>query len=243
MIAWLLLAAHAAPQHDEAAAEVLDAAVRAHGLARDAPLELAFSFRGTPYRLHLDGDDVRYERTVQTDAGPRTDRLRGGSFEARLADAPLTVAPAQAEAWRRSLNSVAYFATLPRPLFDDAVIAKSLGRTTLGGRAWDTVEIRFREEGGGDDHDDVFRYWFDPSTHELGFLAYAFATNRGGVRLRRVIDRHEVAGVVLVDWANHGLDGPGHTIDEAVAAWEAGSLPELSRIELDDVTVTATPGR
>ncbi|MEM6927590.1 MAG: DUF6503 family protein [Myxococcota bacterium] len=228
LILWMA-AAVGAPTVDE----VLKDAAEAHGLARDQRLDVAFSFRGTPYRLHLDGTDVRYERTVEG----IVQRLRGNRFEVLRDGEPLALPPQQSDGLRRSLNSVGYFATLPRPLFDEAVIATSLGRTSLAGRQWDTVEVAFREEGGGDDHDDVFRYWFDPTTHELGFLAYTFTVNDAGVRLRKVIARHDVEGVVLVDWSNHGWNGRGHTIEAAVKAFEAGTLPQLSTIELDEIQV------
>ncbi|MEO0601510.1 MAG: DUF6503 family protein, partial [Myxococcota bacterium] len=228
MMLWMAMA-WAAPTADE----VLKDAAEAHGLTRDQRVELAFTFRGTPYRLRLDGADVRYERTVEG----IVQRLRGNRFEVLRDGEPLPLPAAQSDGLRRSLNSVGYFATLPRPLFDEAVIATSLGRTDLAGRAWDTVEVRFREEGGGDDHDDVFRYWFDPTTHELGFLAYTFQVNEGGVRLRKVVARTEVDGVVLVDWSNHGWNGHGHTIEAAMKAYETGTLPQLSTIELDGIRV------
>ena len=240
--AWLSIA-FAAPTHDAESARVLQDAATAHGLSRDVPLALSFEFRGTPYRLSLDSDDVRYERTVTTDAGPRTDRLVGSRFEALRGGESLPVEPKQADAWRRSLNSVAYFATLPRPLFDDAVIATSLGRTRFAGGTWDTVEVRFREEGGGDDHDDVFRYWFDPDTHELALLAYTFHTGKGGVRIRAVSKRHAIDGVVLIDWINYGVNGHDHTLQSAMTAYEDGTLPQLSTIALDGPTVKRPSSR
>lgn len=217
---------------------LLAAAVEAAGLHEPEALEIRFQFRGTPYRLWLDGRRSVYERQVRSDTGvPRTERLEGDAFTASVGGKPLPLSSEQAGALRRSLNSVAYFALMPRPLEDDAVIATSLGATTLGGLSWDTIDIRFREEGGGDDHDDVFRYWFHPETHRLGYLAYTFATGKGGVRVRKVVGAHEVDGVVLLDWVNHGRNGQGLTIDDAVRDLEAGTLPQLSTIALEDVQV------
>ena len=217
---------------------LLAAAVEAAGLHEPDGMELRFQFRGTPYRLWLQGRRSIYERRIRSDAGvTRTERLEGDTFTATVGDNVLPLSSEQAGALRRSLNSVAYFALMPRPLEDDAVIATSLGATTLGGQSWDTIDIRFREEGGGDDHDDVFRYWFHPETHRLGYLAYTFATGKGGVRVRKVVGAHEVDGVVLLDWVNHGRNGQGLTIDDAVRELEAGTLPELSTIALEDVQV------
>jgi hypothetical protein len=205
-------------------------------------MEIRFSFRGTPYRLWLDGRRSVYTRQVRDGHTVRTDRLEGDAFTATVHGAPIPLSPDKEGALRRSLNSVAYFALLPRPLQDDAVIATSLGVTTLGGKPWHTVDVRFREQGGGDDHDDVFRYWIDPATHRLGYLAYTFATGEGGVRVRRAVGAHEIDGVVLLDWVNHGRNGQGLTIDDAVRDLEAGVLPELSTIALDEVRVARGQG-
>ncbi|MEN0061066.1 MAG: DUF6503 family protein [Myxococcota bacterium] len=233
MIAWVLMGMGIAAEPDT----VLAQSAVAHGLTRDRRMDVSFTFRGTPYRLHLDGSDIRYERTVKGPQGERVDRLVGSVFSSLHNGAPMTVAPENEGAWRRSLNSVAYFATLPRPLFDDAVIATFLGRTTFAGAEWDTVEVRFQEEGGGDDHDDVFRYWFHPETHEMGFVAYVFHVGKGGVRIRKAARRHEVNGVVLLDWTNLGWDGT-HTLESAMAAYERGGLPTLSTIALENIEVT-----
>jgi hypothetical protein len=215
------------------AEETIAAAVEAHGLADPRGVAITFRFRDAPFRLWLDGASSVYERDVVTDAGVRRERLEGGTFAVDGADAP----PDTLAAWQRSLNSVAYFALLPRPLQDPAVVATDLGRTRLRGEEWDTVEVRFRAEGGGEDHDDVFRFWFDPETHRIAFLAYTFARGDGGVRVREVIATHVERRVVLHDYANYGLDGQGRTIDEAVAAFERGELPLVSKVELVDVAV------
>lgn len=209
-------------------------AVEAAGLASPAALQLDFTFRGTPYRLWLDGRRSVYRREVKgPDGSVRVDRLEGDAFTTTA-----TVDADARGALQRSLNSVAYFALLPRPLLDDAVVARDLGLSTLGGRTWHTVEVRFTEEGGGDDHDDVFRYWLDPQTHRIGYLAYTFATGQGGVRVRQAVRHQEVGGLVLVDWANFGRNGQGLSIDDAVRDLEAGTLPELSTIALEGVEVT-----
>ena len=201
-------AARAATEASQAEA-VIAAAVQASGLAAPERLEIRFAFRGTAYRVWLNGRDQVYVRELETEGGPvRVDRLEGDTLEATLAGERLTLAPDDAERLRRSLNSVAYFALLPRALQDDAVVARSLGRTELGGASWDTVEVTFRADGGGEDHDDVFRYWFHPRTHRIGFLAYTFARGKGGVRLRKATGYHE-----------------------------AGTLPALSTIVLEGVQV------
>lgn len=230
---WATLA-WGAPQADA----VISAAVRAHGLESADPLEIAFTFRGTPYRLALHGRTSRYERTVTADGGGvRVDELVGGAFRSLVSGTTVSLTPEEQGARRRSLNSVAYFALLPRPLQDDAVISRWRGTTMLRGTEYDTVDVTFRAEGGGDDHDDQFRYWFDPTTHRIAYLAYSFSRGEGGVRLRAATRAHEQGGVVLLDWDNYGRDGQSLTIDEAVAAFESDTLPKVSSIVLEDVRV------
>ena len=244
MKAWLSLGLLVVPYQGMAEPPATDAgsliaeSVVAHGLERSQPLEIRFTFRDVPYHLSLRGSEVHYERTVPTDKGPRVDHLHGDQLTVTLNGAPVELSKRRADRLRRSLNSVAYFALLPRPLQDGAVIATGLGQTRLEGQSWDTLEVRFQEVGGGDDHDDVFRYWLHPTTHRIGYLAYVFHTGEGGVRLRKVLQHHEINGVVLADYANLGRDGQGHTIDDAVRDFEAGTLPTVSTIELTELTVT-----
>jgi hypothetical protein len=237
MVAWVwwVVAAHAeAPS----AVKTIAASVAAQGLANPRGLAVHFRIRDTPVRLWLDGASAVYEREVTTDAGPRRDRLEGGTFTASVAGVAVAdVPPEMLAAWQRSLNSIGYFTLLPRGLQDPAVVATALGRTSLRGEEWETIEVRFRADGGGEDHDDVFRYWFDPTTHRIAYLAYTFTRDEGGVRLREVTGSHIERRVVLHDYANYGLDGQGRTIDEAVAAFERGELPLVSRVELTDVEV------
>lgn len=225
------------PAEVGSAAPILARVVEAAGLADPKALSIRFTFRGTPYRLWLDGRRSIYQRTVVSPVGTRVDRLDGDVFSATLDGKTLSLSDRDRTGLRNGLNSVAYFALLPRPLQDEAVIATSLGRSTLAGRSWETVEVRFRAEGGGDDHEDVYRYWFDPETHRIGFLAYTFATGEGGVRLRKATHYHEVEGVVLIDWDNHGRAGQGLTIDQAVRDFEANELPLLSTIALEQVAI------
>ncbi|MBX2799790.1 MAG: hypothetical protein KTR31_19080 [Myxococcales bacterium] len=236
MVAWMT--GVVAQADDKRAQRLVRQAQKAHGMHRLRDVQITFTFRDTPYRLWLGDGAYRYERDVTQDDGAlRVDRLEGWTLTSILDGQPLSLPAETTEGRRRSLNSVAYFALLPRPLTDDAVVATYGGRQQLRESPYDVLDVRFREDGGGDDHDDHFRYWLDPKSHRIAYLAYTFSRGEGGVRIREATATHEVGGLVLLDYVNHGRNVT-QDLRAAVAEFEAGTLPEVSRIELDDVSVS-----
>ncbi|EIM76395.1 hypothetical protein A3SI_10214 [Nitritalea halalkaliphila LW7] len=82
-----------------------------------------------------------------------------------------------------------------------------------------------------------FLYWFDTVTGEIAYLAYSFHTNGGGVRFREVIQRHDVGGLILLDYANYKPADADTPLEELEALFLAGALEKLSEIRLENVRV------
>lgn len=224
------------PAIDRARA-IIRRSVEAHGQDRLKHAAVEFTFRGTRYRMSRSDGVFRYERWVRRGPQRIHELLSNSGFTAAVDGRALFLSAPASDARRKSLNSVVYFASLPYVLEDPAVRPRAIGTNKIGGRAYDTVEVRFATEGGGDDHDDVFRYWFDPKSGRLGYLAYRFSTGQGGVRLRAATEHLEVAGVVFVQWKNFGLDDRSVRLDALVETWSDGGLPYLSTINLEGVRV------
>jgi hypothetical protein len=216
-------------------AKLVERVVAAHGASKLGEASVDFVFRGTPYRMTRSGGRYRYERWPS----PRQHEVLTNDGYRFLVDGqPAKLSRAMLAARARDLNSVVYFASLPYPLLDEAVRPRPVGRQTVGGVEHDVLEIRFAEAGGGEDHDDVFRYWLDPATGQMRHLAYSFARSGGGVRFRVATSTEASGGVVFVNWANFGVDDPEVPLESLPGRWAQGDLPELSDIELGGVQVT-----
>ncbi len=188
-----------------------------------------------------DRGTFRFERWTKGTSAAIHEILGNDGFLITVDGRPHQLAAAARGARERSLNSVVYFASLPYVLEDPAVRPRAQPAADIGGQRYETVEVRFAREGGGVDHDDVFRYWFDPKTGQLDYLAYRFHTNRGGVRFRVATRHSEVSGIVFVQWDNFGVDDKTIPLDALPALWGQGKLPKLSSIELDGLRVEAVP--
>ncbi|MEM1023707.1 MAG: DUF6503 family protein [Myxococcota bacterium] len=213
-------------------------AIEAHGVERLRTARVEFVFRGERFAMARRQGRFLYERLRQTVNG-RRERLVLGNEGAGLFlnGRPVNVPPDQLAVLGENLNSVVYFASLPLPLLDAAVQVERRPDQAVGGVQYQVLKVRFREEGGGSDHDDEFRYWLDRQTGLIAFMAYSYGRNEGGVRFRVPIKKHEVEGVVFTDWANFGNEDERTPLDELPQLWEAGTLPKLSEIVLEQIRI------
>ncbi len=136
--------------------------------------------------------------------------------------------------YSNSVNSVNYFAFLPFFLNDQAVNKKLIGETKIKGTDYYKIEVTFDQEGGGDDHDDIYIYWINKADYSMDYLAYSFHVNGGGVRFRSAYNQRTIGGITFQDYVNykHDKDTPVSALD---ALYERGELKELSKIELVNV--------
>jgi len=197
---------------------------------RDASLQ--FFFRGVAYRMTRSGGEYRYERWP----GPRQHEvLTNEGYQLLVDGEPAKLSKAMLAARARDLNSVVYFASLPYPLLDTAVHPRALGRDEVDGQSLDVLEVTFDEADGGEDHDDVFRYWLEPETGRMRYLAYSFARSGGGVRFRVATSTATAGEAILVNWTNYGVDDVDVPLDSLPDLWSQGRLPKLSTIELEQL--------
>lgn len=139
--------------------------------------------------------------------------------------------------YKESINSVFYFALLPYKLDDPAVIANRLENEKIGGKDYYKIKVRFKEEGGGEDFQDVFIYWFDAADYSLDYLAYSFQTNGGGLRFRKAYNERRIEDIHFVDYVNYKATKEME-LESLAKRFEAGELKELSRIELENLMVS-----
>ena len=117
---------------------------------------------------------------------------------------------------------------------DKAVKKSYQGTTTIKGKTYEILEIRFEQEGGGRDHDDVFHYWINQESNVIDYLAYNYQVNGGGVRLRSAYNSRNIGGIIFQDYVNYKAD-IGTPLGDLPKLLEQGKLKELSRIETENV--------
>ena len=145
---------------------------------------------------------------------------------------------ARQNAYANSVNSVIYFAFLPYRLNDASVIKNYLGKVNVLDKEYHKIQVTFRQEGGGEDFEDVFIYWFDSEDYILDYFAYEYQTNGGGIRFREATNPGDINGIQIQDYFNYkpkkGVEFKLSEIDEY---YQQDKLEKLSDIDLKNVNV------
>ncbi|MEP0548184.1 MAG: DUF6503 family protein [Rhodothermales bacterium] len=226
---------------DSAAVAIIERARRVHGADVLDRAVVGFSFRGASFTAERDGDRFVYARTWTDSAGVVRDTLGNDGFGRTVNGTPVALRKADALAAEGAVNSVVYFALLPYPLADAAVQPRLVGVDTLGGEAYDLVEVTFRPEGGGRDYQDRFVYWIHRDRSTVDYLAYSYEVSGGGARFREAYNPRTVGGVRFVDYRNYSAEPLEPSLEGMGRMFEADSLDLLSEIVLDDVRVRPLP--
>jgi len=225
---------------------IIDAAVEAHGGPVIDTSIVAFTFRGDRYQLLHDSGRFRYERMATDSAGRRVrEVLSNDSLYRSIDGTRVELTDAERASVNTTVNSVSYFALLPHALTDPAVQSRRLGIDTVRGTPYHTVEVTFRQEGGGPDWEDRFVYWFDTDTYAMDFLAYAYGlgdSDDPGHRFREAYNVREIGGVRVADYVNYtDTTLTASTLEDYAGRLDASTLEEVSRIELESVEVRPLP--
>jgi len=142
-----------------------------------------------------------------------------------------------ANKYANSVNSVHYFVALPNGLNDPAVQKELLGEVTVKEKQYHKIKVTFDQNGGGDDFDDIYIYWFNKETWKPDYLAYEFHVDGGGMRFREAFNERYVNGIRFVDYNNYKTKDMETSILKIDSLFEAGSLELLSKIELKNIQV------
>ncbi len=223
------------------AQKIVDQSIKTHGAHLLSHAILEFNFRAKEYVAIHKGTDFQYERRFIDKKGQKIkDVLTNNEFYREENGQRISLTEKQKTGWSGSVNSVHYFVQLPYRLNDGAVIKKYVGESTIKSRKYDKVEVRFQEEGGGKDHDDVYMYWFDQTTHTMDYLAYNFLVNGGGARFRAAYNARIVDGIRFVDYINYKPKEDSRDVFNFDQLYEKDALKELSRINTENIRVTLT---
>ncbi|GMN04934.1 hypothetical protein MTsPCn5_03220 [Croceitalea sp. MTPC5] len=197
----------------------------------------SFSFRNKKYLSKVTNGKKILQRITYTDSLKITDVKTNSGFQRFFNDSLLILSDSMANRYANSVNSVHYFARLPFGLNDPAVNRELLGETNLKGKTYYKVKVTFDTEGGGDDFDDVYIYWFNKETFKPDFLAYEFHVDGGGIRFREAFNERYVNGIRFVDYNNYKPKTKDADIYEIDGLFEEKELEMLSKIELAEIEV------
>ena len=222
------------------ASQIIEKAMQAHGSTLLKNSLTTFHFRGTAYSIERDKGTINFSRTffvegdtikdIKTNSG--VTRYRNGTQQ--------TIADSILKKYDSSINSVAYFSQLPYSLDGPAVIKKYLGMDTIKGKKYHEIEVTFDENGGGEDHEDVFVYWVNEQSHLLDYLAYSYCEADCGYRFRESVNRTTHNGVIMQDYKNYKATARDPQLQHMDDLFEDGKLELLSEIINEDVTVVLT---
>ena len=228
------------------ATAIIDSAVAAHGGPVLDRAVMTFRFRGTPFRLTHRGGRFQYRRAVTDSLGRSVVEGLTNEGPYRVVDGDtVALSPDERATVSTAVNSVAYFALLPRPLQDDAVQPTYSGRDTINGVPYHRLRVTFRQDGGGRDWQDIFLYWFRTDTYAMDYLAYAYGlgpTEETGTRFRQADNVRRRGGVRIADYDNYTADSLApdqmHRYPDLLAR---DALTLVSQIVLDSVQVRPLP--
>ena len=217
---------------------IIDKAIEVSGGKNYKSSRVSFRFRDINYTSETAAKGKRLSRSFLKDSVEVLDILEGGEFTRSLNGQSVMVADTMAVKYANSINSVHYFARLPYGLNDRAVMKRYLGESAIEGKRYHKIEVTFKEEGGGDDFDDVYVYWFNKSTYKPDFLAYEFHVDGGGIRFRKAYNERYVGGIRFVDYLNYKSGNAEVSVYELDTLFMQNKLELLSRIELEDIEVS-----
>ncbi|MEX2596136.1 MAG: DUF6503 family protein [Salibacteraceae bacterium] len=223
------------------AQSVVDNAIAYAGGEKYLNSIISFDFRDKSYSVMRKGG--LYEMTRTSYVSPDStikDIVHNYGFKRALNDSMISVPDSMAQRYKASVNSVIYFFLLPYGLNDPSVNKKLLGEVEIKGKEYYKINVWFNEEGGGEDHDDEFIYWFQKDTYQLDYFAYSYKTDGGGMRFRVAYNQTVQNGVRYTDYINYKPSSVEVNLQSMDDAYVNGALTELSRIENDNVSISIT---
>ncbi|MGB3607194.1 DUF6503 family protein [Psychroserpens sp.] len=204
--------------------------------------KIRFTFRDKLYMALRNKNTFQLERQFSEDSENSVSEIRdvlsNEGFKRYINLVVSKVKDSMASKYAASVNSVHYFSVLPFGLNDDAVKKERLENRFIKNKNYFSVEVTFKENGGGEDFEDKFIYWVNTETFKVDYLAYSYNEGDGkGMRFREAYNERYIEGLRFVDYNNYKPKMSSADLKDLPNLFESGSLDLLSRIELKQITV------
>jgi len=226
---------------------IVDSAIAAHGSSVLDRAVLSFNFRGDTYRIRQADGRFHYRRTYTDSLGRAViDGLTNDGVYRVVNGDTVSLSDEEKRSVETTVNSVTYFTLLPHPLDDPAVQPQYSGRDTLDGIPYHRIRVTFQKQGGGQDWQDVFLYWFRTDTYAMDYFSYAFGLAPGdtdtGTRFREADNVRRINGVRVADYLNYTSDTLAtDRMHRYPDLWTTDALELVSRVEIDSVQIRPLP--
>lgn len=216
--------------------EIVDKAITYSGKSKLDESVLKFTFREYAYKATPTCDGFQFERS--SEEKQIRDVLINDKLTRYSNDSIVKLADSTAFLYYESVNSVHYFTQLPVRLTDEAVNLSNLGKEKIQDKTYHKIEVKFSEDGGGVDFEDVYIYWFDVEDFSMDYLAYSFIVNEGGMRFRNAINRRTIDGVVFQDYENYKPKVKSSKLEQIGEMYNNDQLELLSVIENEAIELS-----
>lgn len=216
------------------AQSVIDDAIKYSGTEAYQRSKISFDFRDYHFVSEATCEGYKFSRQK----GDTLEVLHNSDYHKSVANQKLKVADSMAFKFSESINSVFYFMQLPMRLNDGAVIKELKDSQTIGDKSYHVVEAKFKEENGGEDHTDVYMYWFNQKDDALEYFAYEYDTNGGGVRFREAKNSRLISGVRFLDYGNYKPKSKEVNIENLLTLYSENKLIKVSEITNTNIKVS-----
>tara|TARA_B000000532_G_scaffold96530_1_gene77392 strand:+ start:402 stop:1133 length:732 start_codon:yes stop_codon:yes gene_type:complete len=218
--------------------QIINKSIKAHGWDQD-DFSIVFDFRDYQYELKRKNKFYSFQRTTKKEGNVVKDLMSSKKKLKRfINDKSVELSDSMTNVFSNSLNSVMYFFQLPRPLKDQAVITKYLGMAKIFNEKYWTIKVTFKENGGGKDYQDEFRYWININNGQIDYLAYNYLTEGGGTRFRQAVNKQLNQGFIFQDYINFKPNVKFVSLDSLPILFEAGNLIKVSNIKNKNIRVS-----
>jgi hypothetical protein len=222
------------------AEEIVDKAIEVSGGNAFSNSEIHFDFRDISYSAIRNNGLFRLERFFKNDLQDSIrDVLSNEVFKRYVNGNQIIVPDSLATLYAASVNSVHYFSVLPYGLNDEAVNKTLVGEEAIKDKLYYKIKVTFDENGGGEDHEDVFIYWININNFEMDYLAYSYNEPDGkGLRFREAYDIKYLKGLRFANYRNYKPKLDDTSLLNLDIAFKNDELDLVSIIELKNISVT-----
>lgn len=196
----------------------------------DAKIE--FVFREKLYTSSRKDGLFEFTRTYDdTILGVTKDVLTNDGLKRYVVGEEVKLTDSLATAIAESVNSVHYFVQLPFGLEGEAVKKELIGVDEIHEKDYYEIQVTFEEEGGGNDHEDIYMYWIEKNDFTIDYMAYRFFVNDGGIRFRVATNPRVINGIRFVDYENYKTNDLATPLEQLDELYDAGALEKVSEIK------------